>query len=136
MSPDQALAEVAVHPIAGCVHQRQRPLIDTRELWREEKSLPDYDSSKPITRPLDPERADTIMHTEKDTLHCVCPATKEQRDLAFQGFEADAAGLVLGAAVPIVLTSRADSVRARMASTAVAALYARYRLDQQEKGAQ
>jgi len=50
--------------------------------------------------------------------------------------EADAAGLVLGAAVPIVLTSRADSVRARMASTAVAALYARYRLDQQEKGGQ
>ena len=50
--------------------------------------------------------------------------------------EADAAGLVLGAAVPIVLTSRADSVRARMASTAVAALYARYRLDQQEKGDQ
>ena len=78
-----------MHPIARCVHQRQRPLIDTRELWREEKSLPDYDSSKPITRPLDPERADTIMHTEKDTLHCVCPATKEQRDLAFQGFEAD-----------------------------------------------
>lgn len=35
---------------------------------------------------------------------------------------ADAAGLVLGARVPIVLTSRADSVRTRMASCAVAAL--------------
>jgi hypothetical protein len=66
-----------------------RPLIDTRQLWREEKNLPDYDPSKPITRPLDPERADTIVHTEKGTLHCLCPVTGEQRDLAFQGFEAD-----------------------------------------------
>jgi phosphate acetyltransferase len=38
--------------------------------------------------------------------------------------KADAAGLVLGARVPIVLTSRADSVRARMASCAVAVIYA------------
>jgi phosphate acetyltransferase len=37
---------------------------------------------------------------------------------------ADAAGIVLGARVPIILTSRADSVRARMASCAVAVLYA------------
>ncbi|BCH20571.1 phosphate acetyltransferase [Mesorhizobium sp. L-8-3] len=37
---------------------------------------------------------------------------------------ADAAGLVLGARVPIVLTSRADSVRTRLASCAVASLYA------------
>ncbi len=38
--------------------------------------------------------------------------------------KADSAGLVLGARVPIVLTSRADSVRSRMASCAVAVLYA------------
>ncbi len=38
--------------------------------------------------------------------------------------QADAAGIVLGARVPIILTSRADSVRTRMASCAVAALYA------------
>ncbi len=38
---------------------------------------------------------------------------------------ADAAGIVLGARVPIILTSRADSERTRMASCAVAALYAR-----------
>jgi len=37
--------------------------------------------------------------------------------------EADAAGIVLGARVPIILTSRADSVRTRMASCAIAALY-------------
>ena len=35
---------------------------------------------------------------------------------------ADAAGIVLGARVPIILTSRADSLRARMASCAIAAL--------------
>lgn len=40
---------------------------------------------------------------------------------------ADAAGLVLGARVPIILTSRADSVRARIASCAVAMLVAHAR---------
>ena len=37
--------------------------------------------------------------------------------------KADAAGLVLGARVPVILTSRADSVRARTASCAAAVLY-------------
>jgi phosphate acetyltransferase len=37
---------------------------------------------------------------------------------------ADAAGLVLGTRVPIILTSRADSVRTRMASCAIASLFA------------
>jgi phosphate acetyltransferase len=40
---------------------------------------------------------------------------------------ADAAGIVLGARVPIVLTSRADSLRARLASCAVAGLLAHAR---------
>jgi phosphate acetyltransferase len=38
--------------------------------------------------------------------------------------KADGAGIVLGARVPVVLTSRADSARSRMASAAVAALLA------------
>jgi phosphate acetyltransferase len=38
--------------------------------------------------------------------------------------KADAAGIVLGARVPIILTSRADSVRSRMASAAAAVLFA------------
>jgi phosphate acetyltransferase len=37
---------------------------------------------------------------------------------------ADAAGLVLGARVPIILTSRADSLRVRLASAALARLVA------------
>jgi phosphate acetyltransferase len=37
---------------------------------------------------------------------------------------ADAAGIVLGARVPVILTSRADNVRTRIASAAVALLLA------------
>jgi len=43
---------------------------------------------------------------------------------------ADSAGLVLGARVPIILTSRADSVRSRIASCAVAMLAAHARRQQ------
>jgi phosphate acetyltransferase len=41
--------------------------------------------------------------------------------------KADAAGIVLGARVPVILTSRADSVRTRLASCAVASLLAHER---------
>jgi len=41
--------------------------------------------------------------------------------------KADSAGLVLGARVPVILTSRADSVRARIASCAVAMMFAHSR---------
>ena len=58
-------------------------------MWREEKQEPGYDPSQPITRPLFPERADTIVYTERGSVHCVCPQTGTLRDLAFQGFEAD-----------------------------------------------
>ena len=50
------------------------------------------------------------------------------KNLTFLG-HADAAGIVLGARVPIVLTSRADTARARMASCAVAALFAAWRAE-------
>lgn len=48
------------------------------------------------------------------------------KQLTFLG-NADSAGLVLGARVPIILTSRADSVRSRIASCAVAVLVAHAR---------
>lgn len=38
----------------------------------------------------------------------------------------DSAGVVMGAKVPILLTSRADSVQARLASAAIGAIYARH----------
>lgn len=43
---------------------------------------------------------------------------------------AESAGIALGAKVPIVLTSRADSVQARLASAAIGALYARHMAQQ------
>jgi len=46
---------------------------------------------------------------------------------------ADAAGIVLGARVPIILTSRADSVTARLASCAIASLVAQARREQPTK---
>jgi phosphate acetyltransferase len=44
--------------------------------------------------------------------------------------QADAAGIVLGANIPIILTSRADSVRTRLASTAIGSLYAHHLTEQ------
>lgn len=41
--------------------------------------------------------------------------------------DAEAAGIVLGARIPIILTSRADSVQSRLASSAVAALVEHHR---------
>ena len=46
---------------------------------------------------------------------------------------ADAAGIVLGARVPIILTSRADSLTTRLASCAVAALVAKARREAKAK---
>lgn len=47
--------------------------------------------------------------------------------------KADAAGIVLGARVPIILTSRADSVTTRLASCAVASLVAKARREDPKK---
>ncbi|TVQ31311.1 MAG: phosphate acetyltransferase [Geminicoccaceae bacterium] len=47
---------------------------------------------------------------------------------------ADSAGIVLGARVPITLTSRADSVQSRLASCAVASLVAQHRRQNPIKG--
>jgi phosphate acetyltransferase len=55
------------------------------------------------------------------------------KELSFLA-NADAAGIVLGARVPIILTSRADSVRVHMASCAVAALYARAQSNATSRG--
>jgi phosphate acetyltransferase len=54
------------------------------------------------------------------------------KSLSFMA-DADAAGIVLGARVPIILTSRADSVMTRLASCAVAALVADDRRKQAAK---
>ena len=50
------------------------------------------------------------------------------RHQAERSHGAAAAGIVLGARVPVILTSRADSVAARLASCAVAVLMAQRQL--------
>jgi phosphate acetyltransferase len=47
--------------------------------------------------------------------------------------KADAAGVVLGARVPIVLTSRADTQRTKLASCAIAAIMAHFSRDRLPK---
>ena len=49
--------------------------------------------------------------------------------------KADSAGIVLGARVPVILTSRADSVRSRLASCAAAVLYAAARRESPNQAA-
>ena len=68
---------------------RVRPLIDTRAMWREEKQAEGFDPSKPILRPLYPDRVDTILYSEKGEVLCRDPASQEQRPMAFTGFESD-----------------------------------------------
>lgn len=68
---------------------RIRPLIDTRQMWRAEKKEPGFDPSIPITRPLFPDRADTIIYSEQGQVQCRCPQSGEVRDMIFQGFESD-----------------------------------------------
>ena len=66
-----------------------KPVIDTRKLWKDEKQEPGFDPSREITRALDPRRADTVVHTERGEVRCVCPATGTQRVMAFWGLESD-----------------------------------------------
>lgn len=66
-----------------------RPLIDVREMWREEKGMPDYDPAEPILRSLAADGGGNVLHSEKGEVLCRCPATGEMRPMAFQGFEAD-----------------------------------------------
>ena len=54
------------------------------------------------------------------------------KQLTFLG-KADAAGVVLGARVPVILTSRADSHRTKLASCAIAAIMAHYSRDRLSK---
>ena len=56
--------------------------------------------------------------------------TIEAGNMLFKGLvylaKAETAGLVVGAKAPVILTSRADSAEARIASCALAVLYAQY----------
>jgi hypothetical protein len=55
-----------------------KPVIDIRRMWREKE-----------TRLLDPGRAENVVYDEVGTVYCICPATGEQRPMAYGGFEKD-----------------------------------------------
>lgn len=54
------------------------PIIDKRSDWKDKTDA---------TRPLFPERADTVVYDVKGNILCVCPVTGEQRAMACWGFE-------------------------------------------------
>lgn len=54
-----------------------RPIIDKRSDWK----------SSDETRPLFPDRVDTVVYDVKGSVKCICPATSEIRPMTFWGFE-------------------------------------------------
>jgi hypothetical protein len=64
-----------------------KPVIDTRALWKDEKKEQGRDPELEITRPLDPDRVDTVVYTERGSIRCVCPVSGEERKMVFWGFE-------------------------------------------------
>ncbi len=55
-----------------------KPVIDIRCMWRDKE-----------TRLMDGGHADNIVYDERGTVYCLCPATLEQRAMAYGGFEKD-----------------------------------------------
>lgn len=66
-----------------------KPVIDTRQLWKDEKNEQAYEPGQQITRPLHPDQSDNIVFTERGQVLCVCPLSGEMTPMAFRGFEAD-----------------------------------------------
>ena len=66
---------------------RIRPLLDTRETWREDWDALPAQPGLPKLRPVHPGRVDNVFHSEKGRVFCRCPATGEMRPMAFQGCE-------------------------------------------------
>jgi len=57
---------------------RIKPVIDIRCMWRDKE-----------TKALDAEHVDNLVYDEVGKVYCLCPATLEQRPMAYGGFEKD-----------------------------------------------
>lgn len=66
-----------------------KPVIETRKLWRAERKEQGRDPEREITRPVNPDRVDTVVYTETGSVRCVCPVTRRQRRMVCWGFEAE-----------------------------------------------
>ncbi len=71
---------------------RTRPIIDNRDLWREEKEGQSYVEGQKIMRPLGSVH-DNIFYTERAEVWCRCPVSGTERKMAFCGFESNRCGL-------------------------------------------
>ena len=71
---------------------RTRPVIDSRELWKEEKQNRNYVEGQRVMRPLGSVH-DNMLYTEKAELWCRCPVSGVERKMAFWGSE-DARGVL------------------------------------------
>ena len=60
------------------------PIIDKRSDWKD---------TADATRPLFPDRADTVVYDVKGNISCICPKTGEMRSMTAWGFEKDRATL-------------------------------------------
>ena len=55
-----------------------KPVIDIRCMWRDKE-----------TKSLDTEHVDNVVYDEVGAVYCFCPATLDQRPMAYGGFEKD-----------------------------------------------
>ena len=65
---------------------RIRPIIDNRELWKQEKRGQSYVEGQRVMRPLVSVH-DNIFYTERAQIWCRCPVSGTERKMAFSGFE-------------------------------------------------
>ncbi len=65
---------------------RISPVIDIRELWKEEKQNRNYVPGQRVMRPLGSVH-DNIFYTEKGEVLCRCPVSGTERRMAFWGSE-------------------------------------------------
>jgi len=61
-----------------------KPVIDKRRMWKE-----DYCGEASRTRVLFDDRVDSFVYDEQGQLFCVCPHTRQRREMFFCGYEAD-----------------------------------------------
>ena len=66
-----------------------KPVIDIRNMWREEGDEIARVEGEPVTRQLYHYEPDNIVYDYKGTIYCVCPDTYNLQEMTFSGFEKD-----------------------------------------------
>jgi len=66
-----------------------KPVIDIRNMWREEGDEVPRVEGEPVTRQLYHYEADNIVYDYEGTIYCVCPSSYNLQQMTFSGFEKD-----------------------------------------------